>query len=112
MPAHVSESMASKPFREGLAVGKLQDAGREIVIRVVAAARDCLTDARQDLTEIETIKPSEEPATRLRKLQDRDLSAGLGHTHHLVQAQVRIGDVPQTKGDRRDLEMGVGEGQM
>src|SRR5262249_41635681 len=79
VPADVPQPVTAQALRERLAVGKLQDALGQVAMRLVAAARDPLADTRQDVAEVETVEPAEQPAPRLRELEDRHPPAGLCH---------------------------------
>src|SRR5262245_35036475 len=82
VPADVGQSVESQALGEGLAIGEVANARRQVAIGVVLAARDELADERQYIAEIRLIHAPEEPVPRSREFQDGDAAAGLCHAHH------------------------------
>src|SRR5437870_4492719 len=59
VPANIFEPMAAQPLGQRLPIRKLLDAGRQVSIGAVLAARDRLPDKRQQVAEVVMIKPAE-----------------------------------------------------
>src|SRR5262249_26768726 len=111
VPADFGEPVAPQSFGQGFALGKLLDTGRQVVIGIVFAPRDRLTDARQYLAEVKSIEPSKQPAARLREFENSDLAPWLSDAPNSRRPGVSVGHIPQAERYRRDLEMVIGKRQ-
>src|SRR5262245_62176222 len=112
IPPHIRQAMAPESIGEYFTVGKFANTGRKISIGIILAARDPLSDQRQDPLGIETKERTKESPTGLREFEDRHLASRARDPSDLCQAQVGISNVTQTKCDGGDLKLAVCKRQL
>ena len=98
--------------RQPLARGKLLDRLVQVGVGVGAVAGHGVAQPRQDVPEIPEVARADNRRPRQREFEDGQPAAWLRDTGHLGQAPRRVGDVPKAEGNRHQIELGRGEGQL
>ncbi len=105
-----ADILAASTSTQLVALGELADALRKVIVRRLAVSCQCLTDQGQEAAKIKAENRLERPCFRGGELQHRHPAAALADASHFTQARRRVGQIPQSKGHRDDLECFVGEG--
>ena len=112
-PANSCQRTSSKPARaiarrQLRRLRKALDRRRQVPVRG-AVATEQLAQQWHDAIEPEPVEAAQ--VTGRRDLQDDDATARAHHPRHLGDAAVQIADVADAEGDRRTVELVVGERQ-
>src|SRR5689334_11038528 len=96
--------MSPQSLRQRGSIGELHNAGRQVMVGIVLAVGNHLTNPGKEPAEIESVHTTKKPMLWTRKLEDGHPSARLHDPYHFGQATIGVGDVAQAKGNGHDLK--------